>query len=221
MKFAVALAAVLVATPTLVLAEASTYRGTIGDKDVVVEFSEEPAPGNTDLFGRYFYVDQGVDIPLHAIKAQRSRLGLAEELPCSEEENNCPNALDETPFNAPLGAKWELTVSDDREHLEGTFAINGRKLPIELTIYGARQFDPTGGLITLTDFASSLFYSGEVLTPETSPYDYLKVTIIDMVEGDAIEMQGGTFRFVTDPRTKFQFPRVTDLGGGDTTAINK
>ena len=72
MKYA-ALTLCLVASPAF--ADAAIYQGTIGDKPVVVEFSDMPAAGNMALFGRYAYLSQGADIPLHAIKAARSRLG--------------------------------------------------------------------------------------------------------------------------------------------------
>jgi hypothetical protein len=218
MKYAAALALILV--PSSAFAEAVTYQGTIGDLPIVVEFSEPPHAGNADIFGRYFYVDKGVDIPLHAAPAARSRFGLVEEVPCSEEANNCPNAQGETPSNPPLGAKWQLEVSDDGFEIGGTFSAGGRNLPVDLERVGTREFDPAGGLMTLTDFASSLFYSGAVLTPETSPYDFLKVSSADLAEGDIIEMQGGAFRFVSDPRTKFQFPRIVELAG-DSHAINQ
>jgi hypothetical protein len=221
MKLAVALAILIAATPTLGYAEASIYRGTIGDKDVVVEFSDEPAPGSTEIFGRYFYVDQGIDIPLRSIKAQRSRLGLAEEVACSEERNNCPHAQDDPPADPPLGAKWDLKVSDDREHLQGEFKLNGRNVPVDLTIYGFREFDISTGLYGLTEFASGLWYQGTTLTAETSPYDYLKVTALKFTEGEVVEMTGGTFRYLTDPRTKFQFPRIVTLDDGDPAAANQ
>ena len=219
MKHAAALALCLVASPAF--ADAAIYQGTVGDKQVVVEFSDMPTAGNMELFGRYTYLSQGADIPLHAIKAPRSRLGLAEEVACSEETNNCPNAQDETPSNPPLGAEWELEISDDGETLEGEFALSGRKLPVELTLFGTRDFDPTTGPTGLTDFASGLWWQGTELTPDTSPYDYLKVTGVKLTEGDPIDMGAGSFRFVTDPRTKFQFPRIVSLEGGDPVAANR
>ncbi|MEO7223088.1 MAG: hypothetical protein ABIY37_11500 [Devosia sp.] len=221
MKLAAALAFCLAATPTLASAEASIYQGTIGDKRIVVEFSEEPSPGNTEIFGRYFYVDQGADIPLHAIKAQRNRLGLAEEVPCIEDKNNCPNAQDETPSSPPLGAKWDLEVSDDREVLDGEFTVNGRNLAVHLTISGFRDFDASSGLQGFSNFASGLWYEGTVLVPESSPYDYLKVTSVKLIESGPVEMTGGTFRYVTDPRTKFQFPRIVNLKDGDAATANQ
>ena len=220
MKHALALAALVAAWPALAHADATTYQGTLGDKQIVVEFSDAPDPKNSELFGRYFYVDQGADIPLHATKAQRSRLGLVEEVPCDKDTNNCPHAQDDTPSDPPLGAKWELEVSDDGKTLEGDFKLNGRNLPVKLELYGTRAFDASGGMMTLADFAMGLWYQGTVLTPETSPYDYLKVTSIKLAEGDIKEMTGGSFRYVTDPRTKFQFPRIVSLTEGDPAAAN-
>jgi len=220
MKHALALAALVAAWPALAHADATTYQGTLGDKQIVVEFSDAPDPKNAELFGRYFYVDQGGDIPLHAIKAQRGRLGLAEEVPCSEDKNNCPHAQDDEPTDPPLGAKWELELSDDGETLDGDFKLSGRNVPVHLELYGTRAFDPSGGMMTLGDFAMGLWYAGTILTRETSPYDYLKVTGVKLVEGEPIDMTGGSFRYVTDPRTKFQFPRIVNLAEGDPAAAN-
>lgn len=218
MKLAAALALSLVASPAL--ADAVTYSGTLDGAAIVVEFSDQPTAGNTDIYGRYFYAKQGVDIPLHAIKAQRSSFGLVEEVACSEDKNNCPHAQDETPSDPPLGAKWQLDIVNDGESLEGDWVSGGRSHPVKLLRAGTRPFDPAGGAITFTDFAEGLFYEGTTLTAETSPYDYLKVTGIKLTEGEPIEMTGGTFRYVTDPRTKFQFPRVVSLESGDADAAN-
>lgn len=220
MKSAVLLAACLIVAPAIARADAQIYEGTIGDKAVVVEFSDVPDAGNADLFGRYFYVDQGVDIPLHAIKGQRNRLGLAEEVACSAALDNCDQAEDNPPRPAPLGAKWDLTVSGDHKSIAGEFALDGRKLPVELSFTASREFDTSLDLPGLQEFAMSLWYSGETLTPETSPYDYLKVTSIKLTEGDPVELTGGSVRYVTDPRTKFQFPRIVSLDSGDAAAAN-
>lgn len=220
MKHALALAARLAASPVAAQADATTYQGTLGDKRIVVEFSVAPDPGDAGLFGRYFYVDQGIDIPLHAAKAQRSRLGLAEEVLCSEDSNNCPHALDDTPSDPPLGARWELSIADHGNTLEGEFRLAGRKLPVRLELYGTRDFDPSGGVMTLSDFAAGLWYQGTTLTPQSSPYDYLKASGVDYRQGEPVRMTGGTFRYVTDPRTRFQFPRIAGLDHGDPAAAN-
>lgn len=219
MKYPAALALCLAASPAF--AEAVTYQGTIGDLPIVVEFSEPPHAGNADIFGRYFYVDKGVDIPLHAAPAARSRFGLVEEVPCSEEKDNCASADEDPPRDAPLGVKWQLEVEDDGETLTGEFLAGGRNRDVTLARVGTRDFDPTGGLMTLTDFASGLFWQGTVLTPETSPYDYLKATSVKLQQGDPVEMTGGTIRYVTDPRTQFQFPRIVSLDDGDPAAMNQ
>lgn len=218
MKYAAALAFCLVASPAF--AEAVTYTGTVGKHDVVVEFSVPPTAGDMDLYGRYFYVDQGVDIPLHATKAQRSRLGLVEEVACSEETNNCPHAQDDPPKDPPLGAEWELNIADDGMSLDGDFKLNGRNVPVTLELYGTREFDPAGGSVTLADFAAGLWWEGTTLSPETSPYDYLKVSAIKLAAADPVKLTGGSYGMMTDPRTKFQFPRIVSLASGDATAAN-
>lgn len=211
-KYAAALALCLVASPAL--AEAVTYQGTIGDEAIFVEFSEPPQAGGTDIFGRYFYAEKGVDIPLHGVKAQRSRLGLVEEVACSADKNNCPHAQDDPPSDPPHGAKWQLEVSADGIDIEGDFSLAGRNLPVTLEQIGTRQFDPATGLQGLTEFAASLFYSGAALTLETSPYDYAKMALFALDRGDAVETPGGRHQYVTDMRTRFHFPRIIDLADG-------
>lgn len=216
------LPALMLAAASPAFADAVTYQGTVGDQPIFVELSEPPHAGNADIFGRYFYIDHGVDIPLHAAPAARSRLGLVEELACSEEKNNCPHAQDETPTDPPLGAKWQLDVSDDGATLEGEFSLNGRTLPVVLEQIGTRDFDSSEGLIGLASFATSLFYSGATLTLQTSPYDYAKMALYAPDSSDAIEADGGRYRYLTDVRTKFQFPRIIDLAdGSDYRAANK
>lgn len=212
MKHAAALALCLAASPAF--AEAVTYQGTIGDAPVFVEFSEPPQAGNADLFARYFYADKGVDIPLHAVPATRSHLGLAEEVACSVEKNNCPHAQDDTPSDPPLAAKWQLDLSDAGATIQGEFSLGGRNLPVALERVGTREFDPATGLPGFSDFAIGLFYSGAELTRETSPYDYAKMALIALDGGDAIATPGGRYNYRTDVRTKFAFPRIIELAGG-------
>jgi hypothetical protein len=218
MKYAAALALCLAASP--VLADAVTYYGTLDGKGIIVEFSEQPTAGNTEIFGRYFYEKEGVDIPLHAAPATRSRFGLVEEVACSEEKNNCPHAQDDPPTDPPLGANWQLEILNDGNQLKGEWSIGGRNRPVTLLRTGTRPFEPAGGLSTLTDFASSLFYSGATLTAETSPYDYLKMANFVRDQGPEITLGEGTFRYLTDPRTKFQFPRIVDIGEADDVPAN-
>lgn len=219
MKYVVALLLSL-ATSTA-FAEAVTYEGDIGGIPIVVEFSAPPHESDGEVFGRYFYSDKGVDIPLHAVPAMLGGLGLVEEVPCDGDKNNCPHALDQTPSDPPLGAKWQLETENGGENLTGDWSNGAQELPVTLTRVGAREFDTTTGHIGLTDFAASLWYQGTRLTPETSPYDYLKVTRVDLVEDEPVEMQAGTFRFVIDPRSKFHFPRFVDLPDGDPAAANR
>ena len=202
-----------------VLADAVTYEGTIGDLPIVMELSEDPAEATAELFGRYFYIDKGVDIPLRETSAARSKLGLIEEVPCDEKLNNCPGAQDDPPKDPPLGAKWELSV-DRSGNLKGKFTLNGRNKDVELARVGTRPYDAAEGLQGLSSFASGLFWQGTTLTAETSPYDYLKMTEIALQTSDPVELNGSRYQYVTDPRTKFQFPRVLELGGADIAPVD-
>src|SRR5690606_34348221 len=46
------------------LADPFTYKGTLGNIDIVVEISSDPSRPSNPVVGRYFYMKQGVDIPL-------------------------------------------------------------------------------------------------------------------------------------------------------------
>ncbi|MEO6012198.1 MAG: hypothetical protein ABIQ30_01250 [Devosia sp.] len=217
-SLATAFTLLLVATPAF--ADSVTYKGTIGKLPIVLELSKEPGRGVTDIFGRYFYADKGIDIPLH-MEAGRGGLNLVEELPCKEDTKNCPNAQDDTPSNPPLGAKWALEVTKRGAALEGKWTDNGRSQTVTLEKVGTRPFEPSDPASpgNLTDFAAALIYSDDVLTPETSPYDYLKVSGA-LKETDPETLSGSTFRYVSDPRTIFQFPRIVKAGDTDLTAAN-
>jgi len=77
-------------------------------------------------FGRYFYENKGIDIPLHVTGVQRGKISLVEEVACKQDGSNCPGASDYPPTKPPLGAKWELTSKDDGDILEGNFKSGGR-----------------------------------------------------------------------------------------------
>ena len=201
-------------------ADAITYQGKIGDLDVVVEFSEQPLENSTELFGRYFYVEKGVDIPLHWSPAGRASIGLAEEVACDAATNNCPHAQDDPPGDPPLGARWELDFTRDHTGLEGKWINNGRSQPVWLTSVGRRDFDAGGNILSMTDFATGLFYQGTTLTPDTSPYDHLKVSSVPLTVSDPVELDRARYQYVADPRTKFQFPRIIDIGGADDAPAN-
>lgn len=207
----------LVASPAL--ADAVTYKGTIGNASIVMELSEDPAEATGELFGRYFYTDKGVDIPLHQTTASRSKLALAEEVPCDEKLNNCPHAQDDPPRDPPLGAGWELSI-DRSGNLKGNFTLNGRNRTVDLLRVGTRPYDPAEGLQGLSSFASGLFWQGTTLTTESSPYDFLKVADHPLKQVGSVELAHGTARYWVDDRTKFQFPRIADIGDADDVPAN-
>ena len=133
---------------------------------------------------------------------------------CNEALNNCPHAQDDPPGKPPLGARWELEVSDDGDEITGKWVSGGRNHPVTLQWSGTREFDPAEGLSALTNFSSALFYSGDILTLETSPYDYAKMALYTPDSSDTTETNGNRYRYLTDVRTKFQFPRIVGLSDG-------
>src|SRR5688572_23959171 len=64
-------AALALSSPAL--ADAVTYRGTIGSIPIVVEFATEIDHAAGPRFGRYFYESKGVDIPLWLLTVEPSR----------------------------------------------------------------------------------------------------------------------------------------------------
>ena len=214
--FAAALA--LLASPAL--ADAVTYTGTLGKTSIVVELTSDPATATTPFAGRYFYASKGIDIPLDGVSAKGGKLTLNEEAPCTE--TTC--ALDDDGYvtKFPIGGKWTLAASADGKTLSGTWQSKGKALPIALTQAGTRtlpddtEMTPLGLGAIVADIAM-----GEaVITRQTSPYDFLRMDV-PPTKSDPTTMEGSTFQYLSDPRTKFQFPTILSLkDGSDPSAAN-
>ncbi len=213
--FAIALC--FVASP--VLAEALTYKGSIGTAPVIVEFSAEPHVAKTDLFARYAYVKQGIDIPLHAQPDGR-HLNLVEEVACDRDLGNCPHADDDIPTDPPLGARWQLDIVDDGMTIEGTFALEGKTLPVRLERVRSRPFDPATGHAGLAGLGTGMSWVNLVISSRTAPYEFLKLTGLPLQRSAPVEGDGASYEYVVDLRTKFQFPRILDLSGYDIVPAN-
>lgn len=214
-----ALALALFLTSSLpALAEAVVYKGTVGDKPVVVELTE---PGDGAVAGRYAYMSQGIDIPLQPAGTAQRPYVLSEEAPCTP--GACVQDDDGTVADPPIAATWTLTPDADGATLSGTWTGGDATLPIALERIGRRAL-PEGTEPTPYDLHQSVFeltYGGPGdFTAEASPYDFYKVDV-PMTEGPVQEIEGSTYRDLTDPRTQFAFPRVVALAdGGDTGPIN-
>lgn len=187
------------------LAEPVTYQGTLGKFDIIVEFTDDPILEGVSLAGRYSYMHQGIDIPLHLVEASSRDLELIEEKPCNSQA--CP---DDTP--APLGAMWRLSSSDDGLTLSGNW--QGKVLlPIALRRVAARDREPgeevsARGLHTVAD---RLAWSDIIIDGRTNPYDHLKLNVA-LETKSTTQWDGAAFAMVADPRIGMAYPRIAALG---------
>ena len=212
--------ATIAATPAL--ADAVTYKGTLGKSAIVVELTAPIESAEGEIAGRYFYPRKGIDIPLDMVAAEPGELVLTEERLCTE-------AICDAAFQAGTlpdelrGATWTLSSTDDGATIAGTWQDGpaAKPLAVKLERVGSRPvelYEPIK-----PDQLLSLpyeIYNGSVnLSLENAPYEFLK-TQRELTEGEEIRWGDVAFRYVTDHRTKFRFPRVTDLGGEDLSAVN-
>ncbi|MDB5530965.1 MAG: hypothetical protein JWR51_4068 [Devosia sp.] len=220
MRISVSILTLLALTAPGFAAEAISYKGTLNGTPILVELTD---PAGGPVAGRYSYVEHGVDIPLEAAEGAAGQIVLTEEAPCAP--GLCPVDDDYNVTAWPVAATWTLSIAVDGS-LTGSWQAQGKSktLAIDLQKVGQRTLpdatDPTP--YGLHDSAYALTFSrGAVFSAETAPYDFLKLDV-PLQEGPVETLQGSHFRYVTDPRTKFAFPRILDLSdGGDITAANE
>lgn len=212
MRLALVAAALLATTPSFAI-DAITFKGTLGTSDIVAEFTD---PEQTMMLGRYSYLRVGGDIPLNNLDGI-DEFVLAEEAPCTEE--TCIQNDDGIVLDPPIGGTWTLQWSATDKTLTGTWQAEGKAgktLPITLTEIGRRAL-PEGAELTPYDLYDSVFqlsYGGlSGFNAQTAPYDFAKMDV-PLDQGDIQPVEGSTIRFVTDPRTKFAFPRIVALADG-------
>lgn len=215
MRLPILVIALLATTPAFAV-DAITYKGKLGDLDIVAELA---ASGPNQLVGRYSYMAKGGDIPLDGDASAGTAITLLEEAPCTD--TTCVQNDEGDVEKPPIGGIWSVTPSADGASIKGewTPTDKSKSLPITLTEIGRRTL-PEDTEITpygLRDSVSQLFYTeGAVFAPHTAPYDFAKMEVV-MEEGATETLEGSTFRYVTDPRTKFPFPRVVALSDGAST----
>lgn len=210
----------LTASPTF--AEVVIYRGMIGKSPILLELSQPAEKANSRLVGRYFYASKGVDIPLEAASVKDGKITLNEERPCMAKI--CHNPPDGRQPKPPIGARWDIELELGGAGLTGmwTSARTGKSLPFHADLVNARQMpkdfdDTTQGLTSIVDG----FLAGEnALTTLNSPYDFMKFDEAHYVVGPPKSIGGSSYAYWSDPRTKFAFPHIVDLGGADTVPAN-
>lgn len=207
---ALALMSLSLVSPALAV-DAITYKGTLGKLDIIAELT---APGEGAMVGRYSYLNKGSDIPLDGTDTPGR---LAEEAPCTE--TTCIQNEDGVVTDPPVGAHWQIAPSADGATLTGTWQAEGKAgktLDIVLQRIGQRTL-PEGTEITaygLYDSAMQLTYAGPTsFNAESAPYDFAKMDVPLTASADEV-LEGSRFHYVTDPRSKFAFPRIVALADG-------
>ena len=207
-RYLLMLSAALLCLATMAQAKPVTYAGKIGQTDIVVEFTTDPAAADGPVAGRYFYRSKGVDIPLQARPQKAHRIELAEEEACGADK--CGDGQP-----APVAAVWRLATADKGKTLEGTWT-HKKSWPLKLTRIATRAQTetPAASPLDLYEFTDSTFTGNDdPITLETSPYDYLRLDFAPK-EGTKAGWPDASYRYVADPRTKFTMPRIVDLSGG-------
>lgn len=216
MRLAILAAALLATTPAFAV-DAVTYKGTLGKHDVVVELA---TPSEGMMVGRYSYMSQGGDIPLTVMGRVGIPVLMMEEAPCTEQ--TCAADEEGNVLNPPLGAIWTLTPSADDAALTGTWepgSKSGKALDITLERVGQRSLpqDEDVTPVNMRNSALNLIWEGErSFQRDTAPYEFAKMDVA-FETGPDETLEGSTFRYVTDPRSKFAFPRVLELADGSPT----
>jgi hypothetical protein len=195
-------------------ADPTVYEGTLGKAAIVVEFADDPAVAGPTPAGRYFYRSKGVDIPLLGVGKGRS-LVLTEEEACDADA--CPAG---TP--GPVAATWTLSPHADGG-LSGTWKGAGSPLKIVLARVGSRAApaDHPATPFGLHAFSDDLFFSDAAAIDDAiSPYDRLRLDAA-LTLGAVTRWGDVAFRLVTDPRSKFGYPRIVAAGDTDIGPANR
>lgn len=173
-------------------ADAFTYVGTQGSAEIVLELTE---PDDGPMLARYTKKTVGVDFPLTPIETGANRTILKDEKQ-----------------SARTTALWMLEGPVGNPTLTGTWQVPelGYSLKMSLVRVGSRlyehdRFDPYGSFSELPAGRIDL---------GTTPYEFSKMQGND---DEPRTMSGGLYYMVSDPRTKFAFPRVLELRNGAST----
>lgn len=214
-----AFAALLLLSATPAFADAVTYKGTLGDREIVVEILE---PSDGPVGGRFTYIDQGGDIPLDPAASPEGMYYFAEEGPCGETE--CVPNSEGVADMMPQVAIWGLDIVDGGATLMGTRTSQSKKATVqqvELHEVGRRaltteEATPFG----LHDRSAILSYDQtQPLTPENAAYESVLMSLPKVEGRRETYAHDTTITYMIDPRTKFEFPRITSLDDGSDPAI--
>jgi hypothetical protein len=219
MRLVLVLLAVLGATPAY--ANAISFLGKLGERDIVVELTQ---PQDGAVAGRYSFLDTGGDIPLVPVSHADGLWVLQEEAICGDDDCNLGDSGEV--ISAPIAATWQLRFDNQTWLATGTRraeAGKAKEQKVRLETIAWRPLDDeeeaTAGSLHERTFRLS-FADGGPLDWTTGPYEMLLLDVA-MEEGPIETMAGAEYRYVTDPRSRFAFPRAVSLPGDESvTAIN-
>lgn len=189
------------------MADPLTYKGKLGNIDIVVEIA---STSDDLIFGRYFYLKQGIDIPLQSKARKGSTIVMEEEEACGSDK--CGDGQ-----KPPVAAVWTLEAQKNGD-LVGTWK-GKRSFPLVLKEVGGRVDANAKTPLDLFAFGEGLYYDDTPITPQTAPYDYLRLDV-PMEMSPAEGWSDAKFAYAVDPRTKFRRPRVVEIAGGSPDAAN-
>lgn len=195
-------------------AEVLALTGKLGNRDIVVELTQ---PSDGAVAGRYAFLDTGGDIPLVAVSNSGKGWVLNEEAQCGEDD--CTLDDTGTVLEAPIAAVWELTYDPRTFVATGTRRVEGGKSkaqPLHLDVIAWRSLGDSeeATAFSLHDRSAALSYMDEwPLDWTNSPYEML-LTDVPLELGPEQDLDGSTYVYATDPRTKFAFPRAVAFADG-------
>lgn len=218
MRHAAILLALFIATPALG-DEVRTFMGEINGREILVELTDAKSG---PVVGRYTFKDTGGDVPLLAVSQDGNAFTLHEEAPC--DETTCKTDDEGKAVDPPLAAVWELTYDPTEYIATGTrTTLDGKPKTVDLTleVLAWREVDSSETLTPfgLHDRSAALgFHDGAALDWGAAPYE-MSLLEVEFDEAPERRLGEATYRDVTDPRTKFSFPRVTAFADG--TPVDK
>lgn len=200
--------------PAPALADALTFGGTLGGREIVVELTQ---PKDGAVAGRYTFLDTGGDIPLVAVTHDEKSWVLNEEAPCGPDD--C--ALDENGkvITAPIAATWQLTYDAQVFQATGTRRVETGKAkaqPLYLMVIAWRPLGDSeeASAFSLHDRSAQFSYMREwPLDWTTAPYEMM-VMDVPLKFGAPQSLGEATYHEVVDPRTRFAFPRILAFSDG-------
>jgi len=214
MRFSALLLLASLAVSPALADDALTFIGTLDGRDIVVELTD----GKTGpVFGRYTFHDTGGDVPLLAVSHDAGHIVLNEEAPC--DETTCKVDDDGNAVDPPIAAVWTLDYDPETYMADGTRQTTGDKpksTRLEFSVMAWRTLDAaeTATPFGLHDRSATMGYDrDQKLDWAAAPYEMTVLETEFAVSPDE-HIGEATVHYVTDPRTKFPFPRIVSFDDG-------